>query len=131
VSASLAAPPHLHSTQYSTSLAGPASSGLNVANLGVDTIQPQLGESLATPARVITPSEVERVRILRLNFQRLAEAGDGLLPTPCHKIEDNTPRPRHTLQPHDRISFSASMPNSSQDRRWRWSQFVQGCSQPF
>jgi hypothetical protein len=45
----MAAPPHLHSTQCSTSLAGPACLGWNVANLGVDTIQPQLGDSLAVP----------------------------------------------------------------------------------
>ena len=47
--ASMAAPHHLHSTQYSTSLAGPPSLGWNVTNLGVDTIQPQLGDSLAAP----------------------------------------------------------------------------------
>jgi hypothetical protein len=46
VSASLAAPSHLHPTEHSTSLAGPASLGWNVANLGVATIQPQLGNSL-------------------------------------------------------------------------------------
>ena len=52
----MAAPFHLHPTEHSTSLAGPASLGWNVANLGVDTIQLQLGESLATPAGVaITP----------------------------------------------------------------------------
>ena len=54
----MTAPSHSHSTEHSTSLAGPASLGSNVANLGVDTIQPQLGESLATPARIaITPSD--------------------------------------------------------------------------
>jgi hypothetical protein len=54
VGASMAAPHHLHSTQYSTSLAGPPSLGWNVANLGVDTIQPQLWDSLAAPGVAIT-----------------------------------------------------------------------------
>lgn len=45
----MAAASRLHSTQCSTFLAGPASLGWNVANLGVDTIELQLGESLATP----------------------------------------------------------------------------------
>jgi hypothetical protein len=45
----MAAASRLHSTKCSTSLTGPASLGWNVANLGVDTVELQLGESLATP----------------------------------------------------------------------------------
>ena len=54
MSASMAAPLHLHSTQYSTSPDGPASLGWNVSNLRVDTIQSQLGDSLAAQGAAIT-----------------------------------------------------------------------------
>jgi hypothetical protein len=65
----MAAPSHLHSTQYSTSLADPASWGWNVANLVVDTIELQLGESLAAPAGR-PGNQRYAVRELQADYQR-------------------------------------------------------------
>jgi hypothetical protein len=64
----MAAPSHLHSTQYSTSLADPGSLGWNVANLVVDTIDLQLGESLAAPG-----NQRYAVRELQADYQRGCE----------------------------------------------------------